>query len=175
MNNRICNTVYFDNDNDANLYVKNDESHPNVKYDFIIVTHHKSDEKKNRILKKINEWHDNCFEVSNVKFFLTEALIIDNVDETKEPDEPVIQIIKLDFKTDAYNYYLVNNVFDEQFIKYLLIIYHNCELKHLNSQTIRVRLLDQNFKQIEYDIKNDYIHISKTNYFRKTDIITEEE
>jgi hypothetical protein len=41
-------------------------------------------------------------------------------------------------------------------------------------EEITISILDENVNKVEYKVKNDYIHITKTNYFRKSDIITEE-
>ena len=61
------------------------------------------------------------------------------------------------------------------FIKFFLVTSHCFTSEKLKTQDIKIKILDQNFKQIEYDIQKDYIHLAKTNYFRKTDIIIEDD
>jgi len=165
VNSKRSNTLYFNNEKEINAYINN-KTEAKFEYDFIIATQHQGPQGNNnkRIITNINDW-DNCFEESKAIFFLTEVII----------DNDMENVVKIDFKRDYYNYYLANNRFDEQFIKFFLVTGHCFNLEKLDTQHIEIRILDQNFKQINYDIKKDYIHLTKTNYFRKTDIIVEEE
>jgi hypothetical protein len=144
---------------------------PPETYDFIIVSEFVHDDGhkyvNKRIIKTLENW-DSSFEESSIQFVLVEVLFND-------------ASIKIDLKTDKYNFYLVNNVLDEKFIKYLLHTYYSKELKEkeikdkeFNLEEISISILDQNVNKVEYKVKYDYIHIAKTNYFRKSDIITEE-
>lgn len=132
-------------------------------YDFIIVTENDNKEHpytNKRILKKIEDWN-NSFEESNIKFFLVEVQCQN-------------ELIPIDFKTGDYNFYLVNNVIDEKFIIYFLTTYYSEKVKDIDLQTAGVSIFDHNIIKFNYNIKNDYIYITKTNYFRKSDIITED-
>jgi hypothetical protein len=143
---------------------------PPVLYDFAILSEfvHDNNHKyvNKRIIKTLESW-DNSFEESSIQFVLVEVSF-NNV------------VIKVDLKTEKYNFYLVNNVLDEKFIKYLLTTYYSKEIKEkekekeFNLEEISISILDQNVNKVDYKVKHDYIHIAKTNYFRKSDIITEE-
>ena len=140
-----------------------------LEYDFIIISDNINKEHSytnKRILKKLEDWND-LVEESNVKFILVEVLCKNQ--ETQNPKQ-----IKIDFKTDNYNFYVVNNVFDEKFIIYFLTTYYSEEVKDVELQNISITILDANIVNFEYNIKNDYIYITKTAYFRKSDIITED-
>jgi hypothetical protein len=148
------------------------EPPPPETYDFVIISEfvHDNDHSyiNKRIIKRFETW-DTSFEESTIQFVLVEVFFND-------------VSIKVDLKTDKYNFYLVNNVLDEKFIKYLLHTYYSKELKEkekekekeFDLEEITISILDQNVNKVEYTVKHDYIHIAKTNYFRKSDIITEE-
>lgn len=155
-----------------------------IEYDFIIITEnenkHECTYKNKRIIKKIEDW-DNSFEESNIRFVLTEATMketdqTDKKDREQEQKEEEDDAIKVEFKTNEYNFYIVNNVFDEKFMIYFLTTYYTEEFKQVDFklQDISLSILDENVVGFDFNIKNDYIYIAKTNYFRKTDIITED-
>jgi len=127
-------------------------------YDFAIVSH--SDGRK-RIIKHMQNW-DNSFDKSEVQFVLIEALYKD-------------KRIKLDLKTDDYNFYLINNRIDDKFMYYFLKNYQKIEdLTKDDMKNMVITVLDQNVVSFDCYIEKDYIYISNTNYFRKSDIITED-
>lgn len=135
------------------------------KYDFIVVTENTHDAPlTKRLLAKIEEW-DNIVEPSAIQFILVEAIFSN-------------KRIKVDFKTDKYNFYIANNVLDEKFMKYFLLTYYGEQIKEDVSNDIcndmTISIIDHNVKQFEFKLRGDYIHITKTNYFRKLDIIAEE-
>ena len=150
-------------------------------YDFIIITENENNRenqyKNKRIIKKIQDW-DNKFEESKIRFILAEATLQKEQEQTdkKEQKEEETDAIKVEFKTDEYNFFIVNNVFDEKFMIYFLTTYYAEEFKHADFKLhdISISILDENVVGFEYNIKNDYIYVAKTNYFRKTDIITED-
>jgi hypothetical protein len=138
------------------------------KYDFIVVTENTHAPEtpflNKRLLTKIEDW-DYRVEPSEIQFILVEAIFSG-------------KRIKVDFKTDKYNFYIANNVLDEKFMKYFLLNYYDHEIKEEWSNDVCkdmvISIIDQNIKQFEFSIRGDYIHITKTNYFRKLDIIAEE-
>jgi hypothetical protein len=123
---------------------------------------------------KIEDW-DNIFKESSIKFILTEIIFTDK--EKKQHDKSKeYPLIKVDLKTNEYNFFIVNNIIDEKFIKYFLKSYYRKEIEDIDllNKDIHISILDDNVNKFEYNINNDYIHISETNYFRKSDIITED-
>jgi hypothetical protein len=171
--------VYIDNFNSETAT----KLKPAIEYDFIIITENENNRehkyKNKRIIKKLEEW-DNSFEESNIKFVLTQAILkekeTDGKEKKEEKKEEEDDSIKVEFKTDDYNFYLVNNVFDSTFIIYFLTNYYPEKFKEVNldTQDISLSILDENVNGFNCNINNDYIYITKTNYFRKTDIITED-
>ena len=127
-------------------------------YDFALVSH---PDGRKRIVKHMQNW-DNSFDKSDVQFVLIEALYKD-------------QRIKLDLKTDDYNFYLINNRIDDKFIYYFLKTHQ--QIENLTKEDIKnmvITVLDQNVVSFDCHIEKDYIYIANTNYFRKSDIITED-
>jgi hypothetical protein len=147
-----------------------------LQYDFAIFSEYniEHDYVNKRIVQKVEDW-DNLFQESNVQFFVTEVTINNKVYE-KDLKNNVNKVIKVDLKTEKYNFYLVNNKLDEKFMKYFLTTYYSNIFQDIdmNSIGILVTILDQNVNKFAYKLEEDYIHITKTNYFRKTDIITED-
>jgi hypothetical protein len=80
-----------------------------VEFDFIIYSEYDSSTNSvNKII--INHFpteKDFCYEKSNIKFILVEALVED-------------KIIKIDFYTETFNYYIENNVFTNEFLEYFI-------------------------------------------------------
>ena len=129
-------------------------------YDFAIVTH--CDGRK-RIIKHMQDW-DNSFEKSEVHFMLIEALFKD-------------KRVKIDLKTEDYNYYLINNRIDDKFIYYFLKTVKQIDNDNFVKEDIKdviLSVLDHNVVAFDCQIEKDYIHITNTNYFRKSDIIAED-
>jgi hypothetical protein len=146
-----------------NLNNNNIENVP-TNYDFIIISQNVSAIENasvnKRIIKKLEEW-DNSFEKSDIQFIRVEVMHNDKK-------------IQIDLKTPEYNYYLVNNKIDEMFIKYFLKKHTNGEIQFTNANDVTVHILDHNVNSLQYNIDKDDIYITKTNYFRKSDIITED-
>jgi hypothetical protein len=96
------------------IYVKdnNEYSHPIFDYDFMITT------KGN--LYSINK-HE--FEESQGKFIFTEIYLSDRNEK-----------IKINFKTDRYNYYLSGNKLDHKFIVYFMKKYYS---RSINKYIVR--------------------------------------
>jgi len=163
------NPIFIDNIDSANF------TNSPCEYDFIIITENDNNRehqyKNKRIIKKIQDW-DNTFEESKIRFVLAEAIL----QKEQEQKEEETDAVKIDFKTDEYNFYVVNNVFDEKFMNYFLKNYYPEEFKDIDFklQDISISILDENVVGFDYNIKNDYIYITKSHYFRKTDIITED-
>jgi hypothetical protein len=93
------------------------------------------------------------YKMSNIQFMLLEVILNDKN-----------YIIHL--KTDAYNYYVVDNVVDRKFLSYYLINYHNVNYEDIaNITTYDVKMIDQNVAVKEYDITDTkFITVKENEY-----------
>lgn len=123
-------------------------------FDFIIYSHNKSNDKS--VSKLIfydipsNEEIDN-YEISSANILMTELIIQD-------------KRIKLSFKGDNYNYFIVTNIFTSAFVYYFLKKYHSGECigitKEQFESSFEMNLIDTEVNQ--FIIKdNDSIKIEK--------------
>lgn len=127
-------------------------------YDFIIYSHYDvSSQITNKIIfyKFPNKEDLMNHEKSNIKFILSELVIGD-------------KIIKIDFKTDTYNYYLVNNVFEQRFLKYFVKKYYFDEIKDIENieeklDSMSLKIIDHNASTETFD-KENILKICKQNY-----------
>jgi hypothetical protein len=128
-----------------------------IAYDFIIF----SDVDKvtrdnmcvNKKIQKSIETNNFSYEISNISFILTEIIIGDKT-------------FKVDFKTKDYNYYVVNNIFNEKFILYFLNKYYSYEITDFQPETIKLftlNVIDNNVDTHEFD-KNINVQIQKDKY-----------
>jgi hypothetical protein len=95
------------------------------------------------------------YEVSNIKFILSEVVIGD-------------KLIKIDFKSDSYNYYVVNNVFEQRFLKYFVKKYYFDEIKDIENMeekldSMSLKIIDHNASTETFD-KENILKICKQNY-----------
>jgi hypothetical protein len=100
-----------------------------------------------------NEEYD--YEKSKIKFILSEFIIGD-------------KSIKVDFKSDSYNYYLENNVFEQRFLKYFIKKYYFDEIKDIENMeasldSMILKIIDHNASTETFDYKN-ILKIDKNNY-----------
>jgi hypothetical protein len=95
------------------------------------------------------------YEVSDIKFMLVEIKINDG-------------FYKLNFKTDSYNYYVVNNRLDRQFFIYFLKKYQIYDFANDNIEkfaSFHVKIIDQNVNVREFEItQGNFITIQKNDY-----------
>ena len=74
-------------------------------------------------------------------------------------------------KSDTYNYYIVNNIIDKNFIKYYLInhssnIFTSEEIKEIKEiNTFNVKIIDNDVNIKTFDIKNEDCLIIKENEY----------
>ena len=137
---------------------KNNFLNLSFKYDFIIYSHYDVTSKiTNKIIfykfpnKKDLMNHEN----SNIKFILSELVIGD-------------KSIKVDFKTDSYNYYIVNNVFEQSFLKFFIKEYYFDEIKDVENieeklDSMILKIIDHNASTETFD-KENIVKIEKKNY-----------
>jgi hypothetical protein len=133
-----------------------------VDYDFIIYS---SYDKSNKIVNKTifttipceTDFH---YLTADIRFVLSEVEINDKT-------------IKIDFKTDDYNYYIVNNVINHKFLEYFLKKYYSREIIEFHEfekpfQDMKLKILDHNVERQEFDLttalKTTVLKINKGDY-----------
>jgi len=125
-------------------------------YDFIVFSDFSQDNLCiNKKIQKSIENKNFDYELSNISFILSEIIIGDKT-------------IKVDFKTTQYNYYIVNNIFNDKFILYFLNKYYLFEIKDIPNETIqyfKLRIIDNNVDTYEYN-KDSNIKIQKDGYIK---------
>ena len=72
------------------------------------------------------------------------------------------------FKTDTYNYYINNNIFDYNFILYFLkthyvSFYNKCVEQNLNMRDFKLNIIDNDVNMIEFNLEN-VIKICENSY-----------
>ena len=131
-----------------------------IQYDFIIYSDHSnvSNTNNNQITRKIlktrpSKESDFEYEKSDIKFMLCEFCVGDKK-------------IKVDFKNDHSNYYVVNNKFDTKFLKYFLQKYYADYIENMNLNEIhdfKINIIDHNVDNIISD-KDNIVKLSKNSY-----------
>lgn len=132
-----------------------------VEFDFVIYSQHDS---STNTVNKIIIHHfptekDFSYEKSSIKFILVEALIED-------------KIVKIDFFTESFNYYIENNVFNNEFLEYFIKNHYYDEIKDIKDklETLKIKIIDHNVVTETFDnenifkiIKNGYekIHLDE--------------
>ena len=127
-----------------------------IDYDFIIYSNYDEVNKiTNKIIfTKIPDENDFNYTISNVKFVLVEV-------------EMNNKIIKIDFKTDTYNYYIVDNVISEKFLEYFIKKYYPHEKIRFQQPfcEMKLKILDHNVEKQEFDSKTT-LQINKDDYIK---------
>lgn len=154
------NQIYKINDNDIYIksYINDTEKYfeDDDKSIYLFSDNEKSIENKciNRVILRSQPFLTK-YEVSNIKFILVEVIIKDKT-------------YKIDFKTDTFNYYIVDNIFDLKFFKYFLNIYQICILTgedKVRLDKLKIKIIDHNINTRELEISNDkFIIIKKDDY-----------
>ena len=90
------------------------------------------------------------YKISNVQFMLVELIIND-------------QPYKINLKTEAFTYYIVDNIFDRKFFCYYLLNYNS--LVTTADDCYTVKIIDHNVVMKEFEITNsNYIVIKENDY-----------
>jgi len=129
------------------------------KPDFIIYSDYNVENENNCINKKIinNLLTDDSFicEPSNIKFILCELIVGDKK-------------YKIDYKSDNYNYYIVDNIINRNFVIYYLLNHYSESIlleDIINDNKLILKIIDHNMDDCEIDITdNNYLQIKKDNY-----------
>jgi hypothetical protein len=150
--------------NNGEIYIKHHENEL-IKYfepennNIFIFSDNKNQEKNKYINKVISniEPINIQYEESNIKFILLELKIADF-------------FIKIDLKTDKYNFFIVNNIINKNFLIYFLNDFFICNLKKYYQnikeiESFTIKLIDQNVNLKELEISDKkYILINKNDY-----------
>ena len=128
---------------DSKKNIINDAINFQMSYDFIIYSDYNLTENTyiNKKIQKSIENKNFDYELSDISFILSEIIIGD-------------KIIKVDFKTENYNYYIVNNTFNEKFILYFLSKHYISEIKDIPIDSIKqfkMKIIDYNVDTKNYD------------------------
>jgi hypothetical protein len=104
---------------------------------------------------KMKDWEYEYYELlqhkqADYKFIMTEITI----DDKK---------IVVHFKTDKYNYLIVNNNINKYFINYFLKTHYNDLVKDLEIENYSIRIVDHNVNIVEFDSSKTLI-IKETEY-----------
>ena len=128
-----------------------------IDYDFIIYSNY---DKINKIVNKTIFYKIPCesdfhCSTADIRFLLCEVEINDKT-------------IKIDFKTDNYNYYIVNNVINHKFLEYFLKKYYQREIMDFHEfekpfQDMKLKILDHNVEKQEFDFTTA-LKINKDDY-----------
>jgi hypothetical protein len=133
-----------------------------VDYDFIIYSNYDKVAKivNKTIFTKIPCESDFHYSTADIKFILSEVEINDKT-------------IKVEFKTDNYNFYIVNNVINHKFLEYFLKKYYPREIIDFHEfekpfQDMKLKILDHNVEKQEFDLttalKTTVLKINKFDY-----------
>jgi len=136
------------NSNNVKFYKK-------IPYDFVIYSDY------DQVLKTINKIiiphfpneKDLQYQKSEIKFLLSEILIDDNT-------------VKVDFRTNEYNYYIEKNIFSNKFLNFFMHHYYPDSLskdKDYSSYDFKLKIIDHNVVNAFFDSKN-ILKINKTDY-----------
>jgi hypothetical protein len=133
--------------------VKNNfNMHTDVPFDFIIHSDYDSETKTtNKIL--IEDFKNKfVYNKSNVTFILAEMIIED-------------KIIKIDFQTPTYNYFIENNHFTHAFLTYFMKQHYYNEIKEFEDKldNMTLKIIDSNVTSETFDCKNTLL-ICKDDY-----------
>ena len=124
--------------------------------DFLIFTDF-IDQRGNKKIVHAKENANIDYEISENGFMLLELYVGDKV-------------YKIDLKTYAYNYYIVGNIIDLNFILYYLNTYYSekITIEDLNkldkNNNCYIQALDYNVNKIKIDCLTELIEITKTGY-----------
>ena len=117
------------------------------KYDFIIFSDYNNITTESTCInKKImldlpREEKDFVCEESKIKFVLSEFYLED-------------KIIMIDFKNENRNYYINNNIFNSNFLKYFIFKYYNEDIQDINWDNFndfKLKIIDHQISSIEID------------------------
>ena len=121
-------------------------------FDFIIYSDYSNNINNKCLLNVVpNNFNNFNYENTNFKFILFEI----EIDDKK---------IKIDFKTDNYNYLISGNIINSKMIHYFLNTYHkNDKINFDKIDEFKVNLIDQYVNSLKFDNKLQ-IQLTKNNY-----------
>jgi|688.fasta_scaffold546617_1 hypothetical protein len=139
--------------NNSNLISHEKPEH----FNFIIYSDFKENTNKNNklILHDLLDEKSINYEITKYNFILCEITIGDKV-------------TKIDFKTDNYNFMIVNNKIDALFVNYFMKKYYNYEdISDVLWFDYKIKILDQNVNEVILDTTKEIV-LGLENYEVKT-------
>ena len=137
------NSIYtYTNVNDdltiCDKFIQEDDLH------YKIILHYKPDDEKRKITETIS------FKKADFKFIMTEI----SIDDKK---------IVVHFTSDKYNYLVVHNKLNKNFINYFLKTHYNDLVKDLEIENYVIKIIDHNVNIVEFDNTHTLL-INKNGY-----------
>ena len=123
-----------------------------VPFDFILHSDYDSETKTTNKIIMDDFKNEFAYNKSNVTFILSEMIIED-------------KIIKVDFQTDEYNYFIENNKFTHAFLVYFMKTHYYDEIKEFEDKLVNMilKIIDSNVNSETFDNQN-ILFICKDNY-----------
>lgn len=164
-NGKIYNTINILNEDDLknNMYMYSKL--------FVKETNSESLPEKYYLKKLLKEFptEELTIEETSVQFILVEIIVGDNIYNVKMKDDKFF----VQNKTQAYSYYIVDNVLDKHFFMYYFHNHTRHQIDFDNEPNLIARIIDHNVVTVELDLNNqDYITLTKDDYVtQKTEIV----
>lgn len=146
--------------NKEEILKDNDNFYKTINYDFIIYSEYDEISKtiNKIIIPHFPSKQDFEYQKSEIKFILSEIIIGENT-------------VKVYFKTDTYNYYIENNVFNQKFLIYFLNNHYihvmNKSLDCSANNELKLKIIDHLATDVTFDSLNT-LKINKTDYEKIT-------
>jgi hypothetical protein len=120
-------------------YISNDN------FDFIIYSDFKENKNNKLILRELSDTETIKYEETKYNFILCEIKIGEKV-------------TKIDFKTDNYNFMIVNNKIDASFVNYFMKKYYKYEdISDVLCIDYKIKILDQNVNEVILDTTKEIV------------------
>jgi hypothetical protein len=114
-------------------------------FDFIIYSDFKENKNNKLILRELSDTETIKYEETKYNFILCEIKIGDKV-------------TKIDFKTDNYNFMIVNNKIDASFVNYFMKKYYKYEdILDVLCVDYKIKILDQNVNEVFLDTTKEIV------------------
>jgi len=136
----------------SDVVKKNFNVEADVPFDFILYSDYDSETKTTNKIVMDDFKNEFVYNKSNVTFILAE-MIIEN------------KVIKVDFQTQTYNYFIENNKFTHAFLKYFMKHHYYNEIKEFEDKldNMTLKIIDSDVIIETFDNKNVLL-ICKENY-----------
>ena len=126
-------------------------------YDFVVYTDKKSNQ-KNRIIYRHQLHFDYDYKLNNTNFVFVSVSF--DVDNSEEP-----YTFQIHFKTDTYNYHIVDNSINSNFMHYFLNKHYGREMMNTNIEwsNYKLKIIDSDINVFELT-KNDSLYFNENSF-----------